>query len=399
VMNLETAAEWSAWRAANPDVRPTIMEEDFTGRDFRGYDFSGVSFLRVLLTGADLRGANCYGALFSESRLINCDLRETRLDACGFFEAQLRRANFSGVDLRLTNFSDADCWQADFSGANLSDVNMQRAKLIEAKFVKANLRGADLQSTTLHLADLSGADCTGANFSASQLILATARDTDFTNASLELGALVNADLTGAKLIGTKVFGLSAWNVELANAVQQDIVITRPSDPPITCDDVEIAQFIYLLIENKKIRKIIDGVTSKMVLILGRFIEERKAVLDAIRDALRTMNFTPVIFDFEKPASKDITGTIETLARMSRFIIADLTHPSSIPHELASIVPHLRTTPIVPIQLEGTAPYAMFEDWALSYRWVLERKTYVDTPSLIEALPAIIEPATKWRRAT
>lgn len=398
-MNLESAAAWSAWRAENSDTRPTIIEEDFTGRDFRGYDFSGVSFLRVILTGADLRGANCYGALFAESRLINCDLRETRLDACGFFNAYLWDANFAGVDLTHTNFSDADCHKADFSGANLAGANLQRAILVDAKFVKSNLRGTDLTSATLHMADLSGADCTGANFSASQLILATARGTDFTNASLEMSALVNADLTGATLVGTKVFGLSAWNVELADATQQDIVITTPSDPPITCDDIEIAQFIYLLIENKKIRKVIDGVTSKMVLILGRFIEERKAVLDAIRDALRTMNFTPVIFDFEKPASKDITGTIETLARMSRFIIADLTHPSSIPHELATIVPHLRTTPIVPIQLEGTAPYAMFEDWAASYRWVLERKTYVDTPSLIEALPAIIAPATNWRRST
>ena len=44
------------------------------------------------------------------------------------------------------------------------------------------------------------------------------------------------------------------------------------------DDLEIAQFIYLLLNNQKIRHVIDTITSKIVLILGRFTPERKAVL-------------------------------------------------------------------------------------------------------------------------
>jgi hypothetical protein len=68
-------------------------------------------------------------------------------------------------------------------------------------------------------------------------------------------------------------------------------------PEITTDDIEVAQFLYLLIHNEKLRKVIDTITTKVVLILGRFSEERKVVLDAVRDALRTRDLLPVIFDF------------------------------------------------------------------------------------------------------
>ena len=58
------------------------------------------------------------------------------------------------------------------------------------------------------------------------------------------------------------------------------------EPEITIDDIEVAQFVYLLLYNQKIRKVIDTITSKAVLILGRFTEEHKRGLNAIRDELR-----------------------------------------------------------------------------------------------------------------
>jgi hypothetical protein len=45
-------------------------------------------------------------------------------------------------------------------------------------------------------------------------------------------------------------------------------------------------FVYLLLDKERIRNIIDTITGKVVLILGRFTDERKAVLDALRDELR-----------------------------------------------------------------------------------------------------------------
>jgi hypothetical protein len=148
------------------------------------------------------------------------------------------------------------------------------------------------------------------------------------------------------------------------------------------------------LNNQKIRDVIDSITSKVVLILGRFTEERKRVLDAIREELRKHDYIPVLFDFDKPVSKDITGTVETLARMARFIIADLTDPSSIPHELGTIVPFLRTTPLLPIRVVGSKGYSMFEDWQRSYKWVLDIHEYADGDSLISTLPKVIAPADR-----
>jgi uncharacterized protein YjbI with pentapeptide repeats len=175
------------------------------------------------------------------------------------------------------------------------------ANLFEANLFKANLSGADIQGALL----------------------------------------VRADLTGADLTGGRVHGVSAWNLKLEGAKQKNLVITEAPEPEITVDNIEVAQFIYLLLHNEGIRNIIDTVTSKAVLILGRFTDERKVVLDALREELRKRDYLPILFDFAVPATRDITETVSLLARMARFIIADLTDPTSIPKELEAIVPQAR----------------------------------------------------------
>jgi hypothetical protein len=119
-----------------------------------------------------------------------------------------------------------------------------------------------------------------------------------------------------------------------------LVITSDHELDISVDHIEVAQFIDLMLHNAKIRDVIDTITSKAVLILGRFTDERKAVLDALREELRKRDYMPILFDFAIPATRDITETVSLLARMARFIIADLTDPSSIPKELELSFPAL-----------------------------------------------------------
>jgi hypothetical protein len=55
-------------------------------------------------------------------------------------------------------------------------------------------------------------------------------------------------------------------LELTRAKQQDLVITRAGEPEITVDNIEVAQFVYPLLHNQKVRDVIDTITSKVVLI-------------------------------------------------------------------------------------------------------------------------------------
>jgi hypothetical protein len=150
------------------------------------------------------------------------------------------------------------------------------------------------------------------------------------------------------------------------------------------DRLDVAQFIYLLLNNSEIRHVIDTITSKVVLILGRFAEQRKSVLDAIRSELRKRDYLPILFDWEKPSSRDITETVSTLAHMAKFVIADITDPRSIPQELMKIVPNLPSVPVQPLLLASQSDYGMFEHFK-RFPWVLPVALYKDEGELLESL--------------
>jgi hypothetical protein len=156
-------------------------------------------------------------------------------------------------------------------------------------------------------------------------------------------------------------------------IQQGLIITPEGEPAVTVDDLEVAQFVYLLLHNEKIRRVIDTITSKVVLILGRFsLPERKQVLDALRDELRKSGrgYVPVVFDFEKPNSRTTDETITLLARMARFVIADVSDAKSVLQELRGIVPDNPTLPVQPIIVAGQEEPGMF-DFFKRYPWFLE----------------------------
>ena len=301
---------------------------------------------------ANLRGANLIGAY-----LTKADLRGANLHGANLTGAYLDGANLTS-DLRV----------ADLSGADL----------IRANLTKADLRGANLDGANLNEANLTGADLDGANLF---------------EANLQRAALIDTDLTDADLTGCRIFGVSAWRLKLQGAKQQNLIITDDDEPKITVDNIEVAQFTYLMLNNQKVRDVIDTITSKAVLILGRFTADRKAVLDAIREELRKRNYLPILFDFELPERRNITETVTLLARMARFIIADLTDPSSIPQELQAIIPSVRV-PVQPLLLEGSSIYSMFKDFdPQDFHWVLPVYRYKEPEQLLATLAEnVIAPA-------
>src|SRR6266700_948789 len=252
--------------------------------------------------------------------------------------------------------------QPDLSGAELNVANLSRANLSEA-----NLSRADLVDANLILADLSGADLT-------------------------IAALVRTNLREAILIGSYVYGISAWDVRLEGAKQANLITTLPQESTITVDTIEVAQLIHQWLNNKNIQTVIDATTKKVVLILGRFTPERKVVLDAIKKALRKYDYLPVLFDFKKPDNQELTGTVMTLAHLSRFIIADVTDPSSVPYELGTIVPSLKTVPIQPLLEEAKKAFGLFDNLK-GFPWFLPEHLYKDLEDLLGSFKEkVIDPA-------
>ncbi len=219
---------------------------------------------------------------------------------------------------------------------------------------------------------------------------------DLRGADLSESALIATNLEHAILTDAKVYGVSVWDVKLQNAVQTSLVITN-EQPAITVDNLEVAQFIYLLLNNSKIRNVINTITSKAVLILGRFTPERKATLDTLRNALRSHDYLPILFDFEKPSNRDFTETVSTLAHLARFVIADLTDPRSIPHELMAIIPRLLSVPVRPLLLGSQSEWAIFSDLT-RFPQVIPPLHYTNDAMLLGCLEGdIIAPAEQKAR--
>jgi hypothetical protein len=147
-----------------------------------------------------------------------------------------------------------------------------------------------------------------------------------------------------------------------------------------------------MLHNEKIREVIDTITSKAVLILGRFTDERKAVLDALREELRKRDYLPILFDFEKPVSRDTDETITLLARMAKFVIADVTDAKAVLQELRAFVPNLSSLPVQPIILAAQKEPGMF-DFYRNMPWFLKVHHYADQEQLLADLgEKVIRPA-------
>jgi uncharacterized protein YjbI with pentapeptide repeats len=381
----EGVPAWNAWRKQNPELAPDISETDLSEMPLEGIDFSRTNLIKVNLRCRDLRSAKLVMATLNLADLTEADLSGVDLSAAWLRTTKMHGANLQRARLAGAQLTQAALERADLTESNLFTANLSRANLREAILNKAQLTLADLI-----MVDLSRATMRSASLYRANLHLANLADADLSDAQLSLANLVQTNFERANLTGCGVYGVSAWDVRLEGATQSNLIITPDHVPLIQVDNLEVAQFIYLLLNNERIRHVIDTITSKVVLILGRFTEERKRVLDAIRVELRRCNYLPVLFDFSKPDSKDLTGTVSTLAHLARFIIADLTDPSCIPYELATVVQ--TCVPIQTIILEGKHEFAMFRD-LLKYRWVLPPFKYESEEILLANLnERVIAPA-------
>lgn len=319
------ADKWNAERKLNPTLRPIMRDvnfvEEFGGPDF--YDlpeFSGVDFSNSDMNMASLRNCTFLGCCFDDAYLTYTDLVDALFVRCTFRRVCMRVAAIGNAE-----FKDCIFEECDMSYCSAEETSFEGSTFLKTK--------------------------------------------------MEHMSLVRTDFSDAKLDECCLYGISSWDLNLHNSVQKNLVITPDEMSTVTVDNIELAQFLYLMINNVRLRDVIKTITSKVVLILGNFAPDRKAILDQIRELLRAQNVIPVMFDFEKPSTRNLTETVLTLASMSKYVIADLSSPRSLPHELASIARQLPSIRFYPIIISDEKPYGMFEDYK-SYPWIRPIKEYV-----------------------
>lgn len=363
---------WNQWRNNHHWFASVNLSEiNSTKADLRNIDFRDTNLIRVnfkgaILNGADLRDANLMYANLESAQLVDCDLRGACLDYANLKNANLKRARLDLPDLsdntldrsnkfpRKTPSKFTSLQFAYLVGASLDEINGYGLCAEQANFAGASLRNSILTRANFRAARLNGAACLGSIFS---------------GVAFDFASLVSADFSAANLCDCSAFGISAWDINVTEAAQRNIRITPDASLPIICDSLELAQFMYLLLNNRKIRDFVDTISTKLVLILGRFNDERKAVLEDIRRNVREAGFIPVLVDFEKPENRDLTETVSTIAHLSRLVIADLTDARSVSHELAVITPDLPSVQIQPICSKTDTEYGMFEHFK-TRPWVL-----------------------------
>ena len=396
---------WNQWREQNFAVRPSLAGAKLGGARLREVDLSSADLSESDLQGADLSGANLgSGFLMSreDARLLRKSVPKvgllpssmliigrsktvsSNLSGANLSGAILGRARLSGANLTRANLTRAYLRKAFLNDTDLRGAYLRGANLDESNASRANLSGADLNGANLSGADLNSADLSRASLIAVRLIGANAPKVNLSGADLSGATLMNTNLEGANLTGCLVYGISAWNVRLEGAIQSNLVITPPNESPIQVDNLEVAQFIYLLLNNEKIRSVIDTITSKVVLILGRFTPDRIVVLEAVREELRKRDLLPVLFDFEKPSTRTTVETISTLAHMARFVIADLTDAKSVLQELQAVVPLNPSVPVQPLLLVSQEEPGMF-DFFRTFPCVLDTYRYTDQTTLLAEL--------------
>ena len=403
----EGVEAWNHWREINPAIRPDLKGGYLSRAYLSGANLRGANLREANFSEADLSGAFLTGANLNRANLRQASLREAKIRETEIIGANLREANLSGAQLREAdivggNLNSANLCEANLSGANLRKADIIGANVTGAKLIKADLSQANLNGANLSKADLSQANLTGAKLSKADLSGANLREANFSGAYLGGANLSGADLSRAFLSGALLYkanlrdaNLTSAKLSKADLSQADFTGAKLIEADLSQADLTESQLSKADLTQANL---IGAITSKLVLILGRFTHERSGILDAIREELRKRDYMLVTFDFEKLADKDDKDAEEMffgLLETARFVIAGLTEPSSVPQEV-TLIAKSRFRPAVPLQpilLEGQGEYALFADLKASYDWMLEPFLYGSKEQLIDQFnERVIAPA-------
>lgn len=291
-----------------------------------------------------------------------------------FQDADLSNLDLSGYDLKGANFTGANLSYTILNDADLSDSLLINVRLNNAHLCRTNLRYATIENSSLFNTNMAEAD--------------------LTEACLHFSALVYTNLEKAILVNVKIFGISVWDIKLDGAIQKGLVISFGGMPEVMVDNLDAAQFTYMLMNNEKFSSFIESVGSGTVLILGRFTEERVTTLRKIKTELSKLGYVPVLFDFPKPENRNVIETVGILASISKFVIADFSDARTVNAELIKVVDSM-AVPFIPIIIDSQEEPSCIDDERINHLSIVDTFRYIDDDDLsVNLLKEVIEPCIK-----
>lgn len=313
----------------------------------------------IALRRIDFSRSKCtslVGFNFTNCQFLQCQFDKTEFQRCLFGWAVFRSR------IHYTGFLDSDFTETSFEHCDIDLVTWNRSTLYETVFRKCRIHNNTFTATSL----------------------------------------IGCHFTGGSITDSRVYAINVWDLDLKGTRQSNLIVEqvprvgeKHPRQPVVVNDIEMAQFIALILNNEKLSEALSTLTSKIILILGRFIPRRKKVLDKLRDELRRRNYSPIIFDFQAPRKNDLLGTVLTLSQMAGLIIADLTEATSVPFELGAIIPQLGPIPLLPILQKGYKPFAMTSSLR---RYACVMDIYEYRPStLLRDLPMLLRRLERKRK--
>lgn len=193
---------WNLWRNNNPQISPDLSDinfitefpntnENYNLPKFINYNFKNSNFRKVSLRNITF---------------INCNFDDSYLHFSDLVDAYFESCSFNNVGMRVCKIG-----AATFSNCIFNNSDLSYSSAVEANF-------------------------TGSTFN---------------NSKLEQMSLINCNFSESILTKCRIYGISSWDLITTNSKHSDLVITKEDQPTITVDKLELAQFIYMIINRRQ----------------------------------------------------------------------------------------------------------------------------------------------------
>jgi len=375
----------------------TLQHVDFSGNTFHHCDFS-----ESTISGCDFSRSVLDNCTFNRSTIQKCSMLHTRFEHTSAIGARFTLTHLQFANLRYVNFNDAsfsggclmnsDMYVAHFENAHFHHLQMGWTKITDghfngARFISAKLEEVQFKDVELRGAHFEDADACGARF-----LYVKMQHSSWINACLRHAHFFEVCCDGAVFDRCKILGIGICRVSGKPSLQRDLNCGGDKEP-LLVDDLRLAPFIHELRYEDGFGRFADALTSKVVLILGRFSDARMPLLERIHGRLRALGYIPQLIKFPCDGLLDPGSVVNIAAMCSRFVIADVSDAREVIREVVGILSQLRPVVVKPIMEVGQVEPISFVWEKRSQRiHLLPPYEYPDADTLIANLSsAIIQP--------